>query len=266
MEYVDGQTLREIVKTSGPDEPAAGHRGDGRRLRRARLQPQAQHHPPRREAGQHHDQPCRCGEGHGLRHRPRAGRGAERHPDRRGDRDGAVPVARAGAWGGRRRPQRRLRRRLRVVRAAHRRAAVHRRQPGRGGLPARAGGPAVPVGAQPAGHPAARRDRAQGAEQEPGQPLPVLRRDAGGSGAGAVGAAAARTGGDERGRAHGDAEPAYDGADPADQRRRCHPLCPGPPPPGPYDGYGDYDDDPDRRGAAGSRSASRPRWWSGCSP
>ena len=37
---------------------------------------------------------------------------------------------------------RRLRRGLRALRAAHRRAAVHRRHPGRGRLPARAGGPA----------------------------------------------------------------------------------------------------------------------------
>ena len=37
MEYVDGQTLREIVKTAGPDEPAAGAGRHGRRVRRAGL-------------------------------------------------------------------------------------------------------------------------------------------------------------------------------------------------------------------------------------
>ena len=81
-----------------------------------------------------------------------------------------------------------------------------------------------------------------------------------------VGAAAARAGGDERGRAHGDAEPAYDGADPADQRRRCHPLCPGAPAAGPATtGTATTTTTRTGAGAAGSRSASRPRWWSGCS-
>ena len=66
--------------------------------------------------------------------------------------------------------------------------------------------PRSPVGGQPAGHTRAGRDRAQGAEQEPGQPLPVRRGDAGGPRARALRAAAARADRDERGRAHGAAE------------------------------------------------------------
>ncbi len=78
-------------------EPQAGHRGHRRRLPGAELQPPARHHPPRRQARQHHDQQGRRGEGDGLRHRPRAGRQRQqRHPDRRRDRHRAVPVPRAG--------------------------------------------------------------------------------------------------------------------------------------------------------------------------
>ena len=58
------------------------------------------------------------------------------------------------------------------------RPAVHRRLPGRGGLPARARGAAAAVGLRPRGHAGDGRDRAQGADQGPGLPLPVGRRDA----------------------------------------------------------------------------------------
>ena len=74
--------------------------------------------------------------------------------------------------------------------------------------------------------------------------------------------------GDERGRAHGDAEPAHDGADPADQRRRCHPLRPGAPAAGPLRRVrrrrrpGPPPGPPDRdrhRGRGGGRSARADR-------
>ena len=68
--------------------------------------------------------------------------------------------------------------RLPALRARHRRAAVHRRLPGGRGLPARARGPAAAVVDQPGDPAGARRHPAQGDEQEPGQPLPVGRRDA----------------------------------------------------------------------------------------
>ena len=47
------------------------------------------------------------------------------------------------------------------------------------GVPARPGGPAGAERHQPGRHPADRRDRAQGTLQEPAQPLPERRRDAG---------------------------------------------------------------------------------------
>ena len=59
-------------------------------------------------------------------------------PDRGRRRHRAVPLPRAGARRDRRLPLRRLLHRLPALRAAHRPAAVRRRQPGRGGLPARA--------------------------------------------------------------------------------------------------------------------------------
>ena len=59
-------------------------------------------------------------------------------PDRGRRRHRAVPLPRAGPRRDRRLPLRRLLRRLPALRAAHRPAAVRRRQPGRGRLPARA--------------------------------------------------------------------------------------------------------------------------------
>ena len=58
-------------------------------------------------------------------------------PDRRRRRHRAVPLPRAGPRRDRRLPQRRLLHRLPALRAAHRPAAVRRREPGLGGLPAR---------------------------------------------------------------------------------------------------------------------------------
>ena len=51
-----------------------GARDHRRRMPGIELQPPARHHPPRRQAGQHHDQQGRRGEGDGLRHRPSARR------------------------------------------------------------------------------------------------------------------------------------------------------------------------------------------------
>ena len=53
--------------------------------------------------------------------------------------------------------------RLPALRAAHRAAAVRRRLPGRGGVPARARGAAAAVGLRPRGHARDGRDRAEGA-------------------------------------------------------------------------------------------------------
>ena len=56
MEYVDGVTLRDIVHTDGSSATPAGHRDHRRRLPGAELQSSERHHPPRRQAGEHHDQ------------------------------------------------------------------------------------------------------------------------------------------------------------------------------------------------------------------
>ena len=111
----------------GTDAVAARHRGHRRCLPGPELQPPARHHPPRRQARQHHDQQGRRGEGDGLRHRPRAGRRREPgHPDRRGDRNRTVPVPRAGPRREGRRPLGRVLAGLRALRNAHRRAAFRR--------------------------------------------------------------------------------------------------------------------------------------------
>ena len=82
--------------------------------------------------------PERRREGDGLRHRPRDQRRVvDDDPDRGRGRHRAVPLPRAGPRRDRRLPLRRLLRRLPALRAAHRPAAVRRRQPGRGRLPAR---------------------------------------------------------------------------------------------------------------------------------
>ena len=123
----------------GPQDPArAGPRDHQRRAVRARLQPPRRHHPPRHQARQRDAHPERRREGDGLRHRPRdLRRLLDDDPDRRRGRHRAVPLPRAGPRRDRRLPLRRLLRRLPALRAAHRPAAVRRRQPGRRGLPAR---------------------------------------------------------------------------------------------------------------------------------
>ena len=67
-----------------------------RHLRGAGVQPPARHHPPGHQARQRDAHPDRPGQGDGLRHRP--GAGQRRHhddADQRGDRHGAVPLARS---------------------------------------------------------------------------------------------------------------------------------------------------------------------------
>ena len=200
----------------GPDEPAAGARRHGRRVRRAGLLAPPPDHPPRREARQHHDQPRGRGEGDGLRHRPRAGRGAERHADRRRHRHRAVPVARAGARRGGRR----------ALATSTPRAAcstscspASRRSPAtpRSRWPTSTCGRTrkSPSEVNPAVPPALDAIVLKALSQEPGQPLPVGRRDALGPRPRARRAGPARALRDERRRAHRD-----DGRGPA---HRSHP-------------------------------------------
>ena len=265
MEYVDGQTLREIVKTHGADEPAAGHRGDGRRLRRARLLPP-----------------------HNIIHRD------VKPANIMINRAGAVKVmdfgiARALGEG------QNVTQTAAVIGTAQylspeqaRGEAVDARSdvyaagcvlfelltgepPFTGDSPVAVAyqhvreDPRSPSEVNPPGPAGARRDRAQGAVQEPGQPLPVRRRDARRPGPRALRAAAAGADRDERGRAHGAARPA-----PAPRRRPGGSTAAAPPGthrrPTPPTAYGDYDDEPDRRrGRADRIGIAACSWCSGCS-
>ncbi len=179
MEYVDGVTLRDIVHTDGPLPPAPRHRDHRRRVPGAELQPPERHHPPRRQAGQHHDQHHQCGQGDGLRYRPCDRRQRQqRHPDRRGDRNRSVPVTRAGPRRRRRRAFRCVLFGLRSLRNPHGRTAFHRRLASCRCLPTCSGrpGPAVAAARRHLRRP--RRRRAQGAGQEPRQPVSDRGRDA----------------------------------------------------------------------------------------
>ena len=84
--------------------------------------------------------------------------------------------------------------------------------------------PRAPSELNPDDLPGAGRGGAQGAVQEPGQPLPVGRRDAVGPGPGAQRAEPAGPGRAQRGRAHGHAHPGpAHRADPPAQRRPARP-------------------------------------------
>ena len=132
----------------GPQDPPRARAGDHLGgAGRPRLQPPRRHRAPRHQAGQRDAHPERRRQGDGLRHRPGDRRLVlDDDPDRGRGRHRAVPLPRAGPRRDRRLPQRRLLHRLPALRAAHRPAAVRRRQPGVGGLPARprAGAPRRP--------------------------------------------------------------------------------------------------------------------------
>ncbi len=117
MEYIPGDTLDDGHPAAGANRSATQAGDARRRLRRARLRPQAWHRPSRREAGQPDREPRVADrEDPRLRDRPRrrVGPDAGGH----GDRHAALHVARTGAWRAGRSSQRHLRRRARPVRAA----------------------------------------------------------------------------------------------------------------------------------------------------
>ena len=129
MEYVPGQTLRDVIASEGPLTPAGRARraragAPGARAQRTRAGP----HPPRRQARERHPPRRRRGQGRRLRARPRGDQ-----PDRRratsgrAARHGRLPLPRAGRARDRRRPQRRLRRGADALRDAHRHQGVQRR-------------------------------------------------------------------------------------------------------------------------------------------
>ena len=138
MEYVEGRTLRDILREGRRILPERALEITGVRARRARLQPPRGHHPPRHQAGERDADADRRRQGDGLRHRPRDRRlVGDDDPDGGRRRHRAVPLARAGPRRAGRRPQRPLLGRLPAVRAADRAAAVRRRLARVGRVPAR---------------------------------------------------------------------------------------------------------------------------------
>lgn len=92
MEYVDGDTLRDIVRGKGPMAPRRAMEVIADVCGAGLLAPQ-RHRAPGYEARQHHDQPRGRREGDGLRHRTRAGRQLQPHDaDRRRHRHRPVPL------------------------------------------------------------------------------------------------------------------------------------------------------------------------------
>ena len=172
MEYVEGRLLKDIIH-DGPLEPGRGRARHRRRPHGARVLAPRRRRAPRHQARQHHGHHHRPGEGHGLRHRPRRlrlvddGRADHRHPRHR-----LVLLARAGQGRDRRRPHRPVLDRRRALRDAHRPAAVPRRHPGGGRLPARERAPGQAERHQPEGLPGARRRRAARARQGPRAAVP----------------------------------------------------------------------------------------------
>ena len=123
MEYVEGRTLRDVLKTEGRLMPRRAMEIVADVCAALDFSPPQRDRAPGRQARQRDDHPQRRGQGDGLRHRPR-GRRQRRHrdPDRRGDRHRAVPVAGAGPRRERRRPLGRLLHRRAALRADHRAA------------------------------------------------------------------------------------------------------------------------------------------------
>ena len=181
MEYVDGRTLAEIIRTEGPLHPD--------RAAEIAAEVAAALGFAHRNGVVHRDvkpgnvliSPDRAGEGRRLRHRPRACDVADEDLTQAGSVMGTAtyfsPEQAQGLAG--RRPQRPLLARHRALRDGRRPAAVHRRQPGGDRVQARAGARrpvrrsiAVGMPERPRGH------HRQAAREEPRRPLPVGRRPA----------------------------------------------------------------------------------------
>ena len=200
-----GRRRHAARRAARPGRPrrARGVRRHGAGALRARRGAPARDGAPRRQAGERADLRGPAGEGRRLRARGRGGAGG-RQPRGHDHGHGRVPVPRAGRHRRGRPPQRRLRGGHPALRAAHRRAAVHRRHGDLGGLPARHLRRPGPVGGR--GRRAARAGRVRAARHpaRPGGPPGRRRRDAGraaharrgaGGAAGARARAAAEAGG-----------------------------------------------------------------------
>ena len=102
MEFLEGRSLKQIIREEGAARPDARDRHRDPGPARRALRPQARDHPPRHQAAQRDRRRRGPRQGHGLRHRPRRRVGHD--GDRLDHGHRAVPVARAGA-GPRRSPR-----------------------------------------------------------------------------------------------------------------------------------------------------------------
>ncbi len=190
--------VRRGLLAQGPDRPRADGPAGGRDHppdpRRRALRPRARDRPPRHQAAERDRRPRRQGAGARLRHRPR--RRLRDHPDRLGDGNGAVPLARAGA-GPRRHPGLGpLLHRRRPLRDAHRPGSLRGRQRRRRRAQAGLRAARTAELAEPGGAAGPRRGRPARPRQGPGEP--VLERR------GVLARARRRRGRSQQRRRHGD--------------------------------------------------------------
>ncbi len=154
MEYVEGHTLKEVIRERGPAPPEAASRHPPADPARRPLRAPARCRAPRHQAAERPDRRRRARPGHRLRDRPRRRLGHDRDGLDHGH--GAVPLARAGAGPAGRRPLRPVLDRDHPLRAADRPRAVRRRVAGvgraqagvRGADPAARARPDDPAGAR----------------------------------------------------------------------------------------------------------------------
>ena len=173
MEYVPGQTLRDVMREEGLLSPRAAL-DVLEPVLHALAEAHAGPDPPRRQARERHHQRQRHGQGRRLRAGPRRDQPDRHEHPGRAARHRRLPLPRAGRARHRRRPQRRLRGRADALRDAHRHQGVHRRHRHPRRLPARARRGAHPV--EPGRRPAAGARRPRRRRHRPRPRRPAGRR------------------------------------------------------------------------------------------
>ena len=153
MEYVAGQTLRDVIRERGADAAGEGAGLPRAGARRRSPPPTGRPGPPRRQARERADlAPTTAGAvkvaDFGLAKAVSTEQPAHRHR-RRADRHRLLPRPRAGDRRPGRRPCRRVRRRRGALRAAHRHQAARGRDPDPGRLQARPRGRPAAVASCP---------------------------------------------------------------------------------------------------------------------